>query len=204
MNTAKIFCGLIAICLVGCDKGKSDKFVTIENGFGYGGHSEGFPDKKSWAGLQYRDQSGKTINVWGYLSMASPAVQITNNLAIILGGVYDDKNNVFHDRLLAYEAPNGPPIDLTSQIWEEYSKEHGVALSNIVKDSFVALTKTNDALRIDFVILRRGLRSLDSIDDGDGVAIIPWVKINFLMQDVKKNGKLKVEKWSGMKYLIKD
>ena len=87
---------------------------------------------------------------------------------------------------------------------QKYCAESGVKRADIVKDSFVSLTKTNDALRIDFVILRRGLKSPDSIDDGDGIAIISWHDIEAIMQDVKKTGKLKKEKRSGTEYLQKN
>jgi len=204
MKTKTILYLLAITLLAGCGVGKSDKSLPIENGFYYGGHSEGFPDRTSWAGLQYQDPTGKRTDVWGYLTLANPCVQITNNLAVMVGGVYDDGMKRFSARLIAFEAPTGPPMDITEQLLQKYCAESGVKRTNVIQDSFVSLTKTNDALRIDFVILRRGLKSPDSIDDGDGIEIIPWHDIEAIMQDVKKTGKLKKEKWSGVEYLQKD
>ena len=115
MKTMKniTICCLLSICLIGCGQSKADKFLLIENGFGYGGHSEGFPDKKTWAGLQYQNPNGQRTTVWAYLSMASPVIQITNNLAVFVGGVYDDGMKRFSDRLIAFETPAGPPMDVT-------------------------------------------------------------------------------------------
>ncbi|MGZ4972863.1 MAG: hypothetical protein ACXWDN_08890 [Limisphaerales bacterium] len=193
-----------SVLTAGCGGGKSAQFLPIENGFGYVGHSQGFTDRKSWAGLQYRDALGKTINVWGYLSMASPVIQITNNRAVFVGGVYDAGTNRFNDRLIAFDAPNGPPTDITEEILRDYCVSSGVDRTNIVQNSFVSLKNTNDSLRIDFVILKTNLRGAGSIDSGDGTEIIPWRHIESIMADVKKNGKAKTESYSKVLYLKKE
>lgn len=185
---------IIFFLLVGCSK---SYFLPIENGFGYGGHSEGFPDRKTWAGLQYRDSTGKTTDVWGYLSNTSPVVQITNNLAVFVGGVYDDGRDRFSERLMVFEAPNGPPMDITDQILQRYCAGSGFKRTDIVKDSFASLTKTNDAVKIDFVTLKEGTIA-------DGIEVISWRDIEGIMADVKKNGKLRKEKWAGFEYLRKE
>jgi hypothetical protein len=204
MKTRIILSAIAILLIAGCDKSKADKFLLIENGFGYGGHSQGFPDRKTWAGLQYQDPTGKRTDVWGYLSMASPVVQITNNLAVLVGGVYDDGMKRFNDRLIAFEAPAGPPMDITDQLLKKYCAESGVAFTNIIKDSFVSLTKTNGSLQILFGIIKIGERGPGWISDHDATMTISWHDIEAIMADVKKTGKLKKEKWSGTEYLQKD
>lgn len=191
------------VLITGC-QGSKPTFVPIENGFGYAGHSEGLIDRNSWAALQFRDASGKTKGVWGYISMASPAVQITNNRAVFIGGVFDAGKNRFNERLIAFDAPNGPPMDITDEVLREYCASSRVDRTNIVQNSFVSLKKTNDSLRIDFVILKRDLRGPGSIDSGDGTEIISWREIDSIIADVKKNGKAKTESYSKMLYLKKE
>lgn len=192
------------LLIAGCDMGKSDKSLPIENGFYYVGHSRGFPDRNSWIDLEYQNSTNKMTVVWACLAMANPVIQITNKLAVFVGGVYDDGMKRFGDRLIAFEAPVGPPIDITEEVLHKYCVENGVKRVDVMQDSFVSLTKTNDALRIDFVILKRGIKSPDSIDDGDGIAIIPWLDMEAIIADVKKTGKLQKEKQSGIEYLLKD
>ncbi len=209
--TAIIFVTALSF-FVGCNNQSdpaetSDKFVPIENGFGYGGHSQGFPDRKMWAGLQYQNSTGKMIVVWPYLGNASPAVQITNHLAIMVGGIaeiYEDGVERLRQRLIGFQAPNGTPVDLTDQILLKWCAASGVEFTNITKDPFVSLKKTNDALQIDFVILKRGARGPGDIMAGDGTAIIQWPEIESIIRDVKTNGKRKIEKRSGFQYLQKE
>src|SRR5882757_1533743 len=113
MKSKKIVTSLVLLVLTSCD---NDRFSMIENGYGYAGHSQGIVDRKTWAGLQYRDTNGNRTDVWAYLSMASPVVQITNTLAVFVGGVYDDRIQRFSDRLIAFDAPAGPRMDITEQI----------------------------------------------------------------------------------------
>lgn len=182
----------------------SDKFLPIENGFGYGGHSRGFTDRKMWAGLQYRESNGKMTVVWPYLGMASPAVQITNNLAVLVGGVakrYDDGVERLTERLIEFEAPVGPPVDVTDQVLRKWCAETGVAFTNVSKDSFVSLNKTNNSLEIEFGILKRNVRGPGDIMAVGATAIVSWSDIEAITQDVKRNGKVEHEKWSGFEYL---
>jgi hypothetical protein len=204
MNARLMLCSCAILLFAGCDKSNADKFLMIENGFGYGGHSQGFPDRKTWAGLQYQDPTGKRTDVWAYLSMASPAVQITNNLAMLVGGVYDDGMKRFNDRLIVFEAPAGPPMDITDQVLRKYCAESDVAFTNVVNNSFTSITKTNSAVQIEFGILKRGERGLGTINIHDASMTISWHDIEAIMADVKRTGKLKKEKWSGVEYLQKE
>lgn len=208
MKTQIILSALVTTLFVGCVSGGSDKFMLIENGFGYGSHVRKFAaDRVSWSGLQYQNSNGTRTDVWPYLSLASPAVQITNNLAVLIGGkaeLYDDCRERLRDRLMAFEAPDGAPVDITDQVLRKYCAESGVDSTNVIKDSFVSLTKTNGSLRIDFGIIRRGERGPGTINDHDAFIIISWRDIEAIIQDVKKNGKLHKEKWSGTEYLQKD
>lgn len=205
VRAMKTLITLFGLCylllLVGCER---SKFLMIENGFGYGGHSQGFPDRKTWAGLQYQDPTGKRTDVWAYLGTASPVVQITNTLAVMVGGVYDEGKQRFSDRLIAFEAPAGPPMDITEEVLHRYCAESGVKRADIIQDSFTSLTKTNDALQVDFGILKRDVRGPGDYMAADATEIISWRDIRALMVDVKKTGKLKKEKSSGMEYLEKD
>jgi hypothetical protein len=212
MKIQIILCALTtSVLFSGYASESTNNFIPLENGFGYGQHSyESYPMHTAiWSGLQYQDSTGKKTDVWPYISAIwGPAVQITNNIVVLVGGkaeIYEiDGRERLRDRLIAFQAPSGPPLDITDQVLKKYSSESGIAFTNIVKDSFHSLLKTNGALQIDFVILKRDLRGVGSIDADGGTAIISWHDIETIMQDVKKNGKLKKEKWSGTEYLQKD
>jgi hypothetical protein len=207
-----IFLCSILLTIVGCNEqqnaeASSDKFLPIENGFGYGGHSHGFTDRKMWAGLQYRDANGQMTVVWPYLGTASPVVQITNNVAVFVGGITAlDQDGVerLTQRLIGFEAPAGPPVDITDQVLMKWCAESGVALTNISKDPFVSLTKSNEVLQISFVILKRNVRGPGDIMGAGATAIVSWSDIEAIIQDVKKNGKVEHEKRSDFEYLQKN
>ena len=95
-------------------------------------------------------------------------------------------------------------MDITDQVLQKYCAETGVAFTNVIKDSFVCLTKTNGLLQIGFGILKRNERGPGDITAHDATMTISWHDIEAIMADVKKNGKLKKEKWSGTEYLQKD
>ena len=208
MKTRIILSGLVAVLFVGCATDGPDKFMLIENGFGYGSHVRKFAaDSVSWSGLQYQNTNGTRTDVWPYLSLASPAVQITNNLTVLVGGkaeLYDDGKERLRDRLIAFEAPIGPPLDITDQVLQKYCAKSGVDFTNVVKDSFAWIKKSNNELQIAFIILNREERGPGTITSHGTTMTISWHDIEVIMQDVKKAGKLKKEKWSGTEYLQKD
>jgi hypothetical protein len=160
-----------------------------------------------WAGLQYRDSTGKMKVVWPFLTMASPAVQITNNVAVLVGGMaelYEDGVERLRERIIAFEAPAGPPLDITDQVLQRYCAESGVDFTNIIKDSFTAVNKSDGFLKIDFGIVRRGERGPGTVNAHDASVRLSWKDIESIIQDVKKNGKAKHEKRSGFEYWRKD
>jgi hypothetical protein len=214
MKTKIIFCGLAVLLLVGCSKAAGTKekdFTPIENGsgFGYVTHVSGFTDRSLSEGLLFQDSKGNRTRVWPYLQMIwGDNIQVTNNFAFFVGGIAhvykEDGVERLSDRLMAFEAPAGPPMDITDQVLKKYCAESSVAFTNVVKDSFVSLTKTNDALKIEFCILKRDERASGDITIHGTTNIISWRDIEAIMQDVKQNGKLKKEKRSGTEYLQKD
>ncbi|HEX3623839.1 MAG TPA: hypothetical protein VH280_00280 [Verrucomicrobiae bacterium] len=155
-----------------------------------------------WAGLVYRDSTGKTSDVWKVLGMASPAVQTTNQFAMFLGGVYEKGD--FNDRLIVFEVSNGPPADITEQVFQRYFAESGVKREDIQQDTIVSLLETNGEIEINFGILKKNVRSPGDIMAGDGNEIISWNDIKAMSADVKKNGKLEKERSSGFDYFKKD
>ncbi len=209
MKTRIILCGFIASLFAGCAVEHTSDFTPIENGsgFGYVTHVRGFTDRSLSTGLLYQDSSGKRTMVWPHLELINgdnPA--ITNNIAVLVGGnaeLYDDGRERLRDRLIAFEAPTGPPLDITDQVLQKYCADSGVNFTNVIKDSFVALTKTNGALQILFGIIKIGERGPGSINDHDASLTISWHDVEAIMQDVKKNGKAQKEKWSGFEYLQK-
>ena len=95
-------------------------------------------------------------------------------------------------------------MDITEQVLQKYCAGSGVEFTNITKDSFVSLTKTNGRLQILFGIIKVGERGPGTINAHDATMTISWQDIEAIMQDVKKTGKSKKEKWSGTEYLQKD
>jgi hypothetical protein len=200
---------IAATVLAGCKIDHTNNFTPIENGNGYGyvTHVRGFTDRSLSAGLLYQDANGKRTRVWPYLELIDNNPVITNNLAVLVGGkaeIYDDGVERWRQRLIAFEAPLGLPLDITDQVLQEYCAESGVSFTNVTKDSFVSLTKTNGALQILFGIVRIGERGPGDITAHDATMTISWHDIEAIMQDIKQNGKLKKEKWSGTEYLQKE
>jgi hypothetical protein len=202
---------MLAACLmVGCEPEKTSDFKPIENGsgFGYITRVRGVVDRKLQAGLVYKDTNGTKVIVWSYLQMLwGDNIQVTNNMAVFVGGrseLYDDGVERFRERLMAFEAPAAPAVDITDQAFQKYSAETGVEFTNIIKDSFVSLTKTNDSILILFGIIRIGERGPGTITDHDAYLMLSWHDIEAIIQDVKKTGTLHKEKRSGVQYLQKD
>lgn len=198
---------LALVACVGCSEAKkaaSDDFTPLMNGFGFGLHRKRYSPmhRVGWADLQYQNTNGNRIVVWPYVEVEW--VQITNNFAVLLGDkakVYADGKERLAKRLIAFEAPSGPPMDITDQVLSKWCSESGTPLGNVVQNSFVGLSKTNNALRLDFVLLKNAPEATEA---GDGIAIISWRDLESIIQEVKKSGKLQKEKWSGVEYLQKE
>ena len=197
---------------VSCDretsKKEADSFQPLANGFGFGQFSkETSPMHRAiWADFEYRDTNGVKTVVWPYIDEVA-SIQISNNFAVLLGDkakTYKDGKERLAPRVIAFEAPSGPPADVTDSILQKWSLENGVPFSDVTQDGFASLTITNGSLKLEFIVWKRGLRGPDTIDVVGGTAIIAWSEIEAIIQDVKKTGKLKKEKWSGVEYLQKN
>lgn len=210
MNARIILCALAISLMVGCEPEKTSDFKPIENGsgFGYVTHVRGIVHRKLSVGLLYQDANGKRTMVWPHLQMVwGDNIQVTNNMAVFIGGraeLYQDGVERLRERLMAFKAPAGPPVDITDQVLQKYCAESRVAFTNVTKDSFVSLTKTNSSLRIDFGIIRRGERGPGTINAHDASMTISWHDLEDIIQDVEKTGTLRKEKRSGVEYLQKD
>ncbi len=95
-------------------------------------------------------------------------------------------------------------MDITDQVLQKYYAGTDMSLTNFMWDSFNTLTKTNGAIQILFCSdkIRAGTKNI--WDPFDSTLTISWNEIDMIMQDVRMNGKLKKEKWSGFEYLQKD
>ena len=213
MKTTIMLSGFVFCVLVSCSGGPSKKdsvnFKPIEGGFGYGQHSgKTYPMHSAiWADFRYRNTNGEQVVVWPYLELIRGNPAISNNIALFAGGkaeLYDDGVERLRERLMVFEGPSGPSLDITDQLLQKYCAESGVDFTNVIKDSFVSLTKTNGALQILFGIIKVGERGPGTTNAHDATMTISWRDIEAIMADVKKNGKLKKEKWSGTEYLQKD
>jgi len=206
---AKAISCVIIVCLItGCEREETGGFTPMENGFGFAQHSKKTSPmhRAIWADFEYRDTNGIATVVWPYIHSVE-SIQISSNTVVLLGRKakpFGDGIERLTTRLVAFEAPTGPPMDITDQVLENWCGKNGVQVTNIIQDSFVGLIKTNNVLRFDFGIIKRGLRGPDTIDAADGTAMISWSEVAEIIQDVKKTGKLKKEKWSGVEYLQKD
>ena len=138
--------------------------------------------------------------VWG------DNVQITNNVAVLVGGIAhrypEDGVERLSDRLIAFEAPAGPPMDITEQVLLKYCADNGIKRANVIQDSFVSLTRTKDVLQITFGVLKEDEKGNSTAQDTTNT--ISWHDIETIMSNVKQTGNLKKEKWSGVEYLQKD
>jgi len=209
MKTRIILCGLVAGLFVGCASKWTSKFTPIQDGFGYITHVKGVVDQSLSASFCYQDTNGTTTVIWPSLSIINGDNPIiANKIAFLVGGkaaLYPDGNERLTARLIAFEGPAGPPMDITDQLLLKYYAGTGMGLTNFMWDSFVSLTKTNNSIRIEFVSTKGMPGSNDFIRTAFGCHLtITWNEIDAIIQDVKQNGKLKKEKWSGFEYLQKD
>ena len=197
--------------LLGCSDNSrhpQSQFTPLENGFGFMSHSvDTYPmHKATWGDLVYRQAGGSNIIVWPYL-FPIPGIEVHSNVVILIGGraePHRDGSERLAKRITAFTAPNGPRLDITEDVLDRYCRESNLTSTNIMKDSLVGITQTNDVLRIDFVILKFGLHGEGSINDADGIEFISWPEVQVIMDAVKAKGSVKREKWSGFEYLERE
>ena len=207
--SSKINLCLLTVCLLaGCASETTSKFTPIQGGFGYVTHVEGTIDQSLSASFCYKDTNGTTTVIWPSLSIINgDNPVIGNNTAFFVGGIaslYKDGNERLSDRLMAFKGPSGPPMDITDQVLQRYYAGTSFGLTNFMRGSFVSITQTNNLIQIGFVSakIRPGTKNI--WDSFDSTFTISWNEIDAIIQDVKINGKLKKEKWSGFEYLRKD
>jgi hypothetical protein len=208
MNS-KINLYLLTACLLaGCASESTSNFIPVEGSFGYVGHVRGFTDRSLTLGFCYRDANGNTTVVWPHIQMvAGNNMVISNDTAFLVGGVatlYKDGNERLSDRLIAFKGPTGPPMDITDQVLQKYYAGTSFSLTNFMWDSFVSLIKTNGSITIPFSSDKIRPGTKDIWEPFDSTLTISWNEIDAIMQNVKTNGKLKKEKWSGTEYLQQD
>lgn len=95
-------------------------------------------------------------------------------------------------------------MDITRQIYADYCAKTSVKMTNIIQNSFAGVFQTNDSVRIEFSIIKIGLRGEGSVDSDDGTEIISWNDISKIVAEVRKDGKRKKEQKSGFEYLQKE
>jgi hypothetical protein len=209
MKTQIILYGLAASLFSGCASETTNEFNPVEGGFGYVTHIRKVDEGSISAGFCYRDTNGNTTVVWPFLKIVQGGnMVVSNDTAVLVGGkaaLYPDGNERLTRRLIAYKGPAGPPMDITDQVLEKYYAGTGMGLTNFMWDSLGSLVKTNNAMQFTFVSTKGmpGGKGFFSTAFGCHLTIT-WNEIDAVMQDVKKNGKLKKEKWSGFEYLQKD
>jgi hypothetical protein len=210
MQKRSILSFTAAIICVGCVAETTGDFKPIEhgNGFGYVTHVRGVMDPSLSASLWYQDAKGKRTAVWSHIELIQgDNPSINNNVALLVGGrgeVYDDGVERLTERLIAFEAPVGPAMDITDQVFQKYCAESGVAFTNIVRNSFASLNESGDGVQMTFTIIKHGERGPGSTNVHGTIFTISWHDIVGIMQDVKKTGKLKKERRSGVEYLQKE
>jgi hypothetical protein len=197
--------GSVILLSLACSPAEQDTFTPIENGFGYARHVKGFTDRSLSTDLRYKKSSGEIIIVWPHLAILwGNNVVVKSNTAVLVGGmaeVYPDGAERFSQRLIAFEAPAGPALDITDQVLREWCSTSGIEATNIIKDPFASITKTNDSLAIDLVYLERG----NGTTKGHGTnALVSWGSVAAIIKDVRQTGKLRKEKASGVEYRQKN
>jgi hypothetical protein len=207
MKTRLIFCGFIASLFVGCTSETKSDFNPVEGNYGYMTHVSGFTDRSLTLSFCYRDTNGNTIAVWPSLKIVpGNNLVVSNDTALFVGGkaaIYPDGNERLTERLIAFKGPTGSPMDITDQVFQKYYEDKGLSLTNFL--GFNSLDKTNGEIQILFGSTKGRPGSKEFLTTAFGSTLtISWNEIGLIMNDVKKNGKLKREKWSGFEYLQKD
>jgi hypothetical protein len=208
MNLRVLICSLAILPSVGCNGKRADTFTPLTNGFGYVTHVNGGAENSLTQGLWYQDSTGKRTWVWPFLQMVwGENAQFSSNIALVVGGVLEkhvDGEDYMDAHLIVFQAPNGPPMDITDEIYKTYCKETGIPFTNIIRNSFVGLTRTNDSVRVGFSALKKHDGPPRWSDSIDATVTISWLDIGSILADVKKNGTTRKEKRSGIEYLKAD
>lgn len=208
MKAYIIVCWLAASLLTGCASEKTGDFRPIEGRFGYVTHISGVVDRSLSSSLCYLGTNGNAIVVWpSLLIISGNNIVITNDTAVLVGGkavMYKDGIERLTARLMGFKGPGGPPIDITDQVLMKYYIGKGMSLTNFMWDSFVSLTKTNDSIKILFGSRELRTGSKDVWDLVGSTAIISWHDVEAIMQDIKRNGKFKKDKLSGVEFMQKE
>jgi hypothetical protein len=207
---------IIATCalllLSGCGGEETVTFTPLQGGFGYATHTRGYIDKTIYCDLEFQDVSGKRTPVWPNLMIVwGNNIQIHNDLAVFIGGhrYWYPRGNAgegewgLTKRLMAFKGPAGRPLDITDEIVKHWRTENPAERekAEIIRDGFVGLRSTDDALLADFPYLtKEGGR----IKDHDGLATVTWQELEAIAADVGKNGTVHKEKGTDTEYLQKD
>jgi hypothetical protein len=152
---------------------------------------------------------GSATVVWPSLQIVQGNNMVVNNDEVVLIGgkaaMYNDGIERLTARWIAFKGSDGPPMDITDQILMKYYTGNGMGLTNFMWDSIGSLVKTNDAIQVEFGS-SKGMPGDKNFYSSafSCYLIISWHDIEAIMADVKKNGKLKKEKWSGFEYLQTD
>jgi hypothetical protein len=204
-----IFLGLALGLLAGCASETTSDFIPVEGNFGYVTHVKGTVDQSVSAGFCYRDTNGNTTVVWPSLKLVQGNNMIVNNDEVVLVGgkavVYNDDKERRTRRWIAFKGPDGPPMDITDQILMRFYAGTGMGLTNFMWDTIGSLVKTNGAIQVEFCSSKGMPGDINFYSSAFGCHLtISWHDIEAIMVDVKKNGKLKKENWSGVEYLQKE
>jgi hypothetical protein len=191
---------LVLIC-PSCQTQPTTKSISVGGGFIVQGHSYGSSEKGAWTGLRYQNQ-GKEKVVWPYLGPAwGAAFQLNQNTAVLIGGIaapYADGRERLTERLLAFEAPNGPTVDITDQVFIPWCNRNGFSITNVVRDGFHSVVNTNGLLQIIFLVTENNLARTRVMGTN---LFIAWSEIGNIIADAKSKGHMVKEKWSGVEYL---
>jgi hypothetical protein len=207
MRVLIICVGLIGVaaCSQAGDS-RQDTFTPLTNGFGYVTHVSNGAERSLTQGLWYQNAAGKKTWVWPYLQMVwGQNLQISSNVVLLIGGVSEPiarGGDLLRDHLIAFRAPSGPPMDITDDIFRIFCTNTGVSFTNIQRDNgFVGLIETNDSVQIDISFWRKHEGAPTWSDSTNAIFTISWGDIDRVLEDVKKNGKMRKEKRSGIEYL---
>jgi hypothetical protein len=203
------------LCLSGCGLMREDgpdTFTPLTNGFGYVTHVHGRTDPSLTQGLWYQDTTGNKKWVWPYLKTVwggkwGDNLQVSNDLIVLIGEITvadSDGEEDAGDRLIAFQAPSGPPVDISEDVYKRFSTKNDVALTNIVRNTINGLIKSDNGIEMRVPYFKSGGGKRDVLDPDRITFQISWPELEAIVADVRKTGVTKKEKRSGIGYLKKE
>ena len=170
-----------------------DRYFYLDNGFVCSEHARRLHTAPvRWVTLEYHPPTGPAMVVWPSVSRAwEKTIQISNHTAVLVGYSPETRSNSPPGRLIGFEAPAGPPTDISEQVLRKWCGQQGVEPASIVEVSFGSIARANDVLLIEFRARKKTAEAPRSRGAITATVVVPWKELAALIEEVQKGVKPK-------------